>query len=80
MWLEQTGWGRNEIRDVAKVQSCRAWKGMARTLNFIINTPGNYCRMESKGSDKTDLNVERITLAAAMNTWEGAGGETVTPN
>lgn len=49
-------------------------------MNFIIYTLGNYSTIESKGSHKTDLNVERITLAAAMNTLEGAEGETVTPD
>lgn len=71
MQLEQTSWGRNEIGDMAKIQSYRAWQGMARTRNFIINAPDNYCRVERKGGDKTDLNIERITLAAAKNTLRG---------
>lgn len=59
---------------MAKVHSCRAWRGMARPLNFIINALGNYCRIESKGSDKADLNADRITLAAAVNPQEGQRG------
>lgn len=49
--------GGNEIRDVAKIQNCGAWQGMASTLNFIGNTLGSYRRIENKGNEKTDLNV-----------------------
>lgn len=44
-------------------------------MNFIINALGNCCRIESKGSDKADLNADRIILAAAMNPQEGQKGK-----